>query len=104
MPTQDRRGRGDGAPRRRPAAAKTSDKLAADAFEQPVPEDMTADLESQAADFMADNDAWMYGPNAPTVLEILDRLEEMGPEEARPLAQAWPRERPQDRPQARRRR
>jgi hypothetical protein len=50
---------------------------------------MTADLESQAADFMADNDAWMYGPNAPTVLEILDRLEEIGPEEARPLAQAW---------------
>ncbi|HEX7545021.1 MAG TPA: hypothetical protein VF361_09470 [Candidatus Limnocylindrales bacterium] len=89
MPTQDRRGRGDGVPRRRPAAAKTSHKLAADAVEQPVPEDMTADLESQAADFMADNDAWMYGPNAPTVLEILDRLEEMGPEEARPLAQAW---------------
>ena len=89
MPTQHRRGRGDGVPRRRPAAAKTSDKLVADAFEQPVPEDMTADLESQAADFMADNDAWMYGPNAPTVLEILDRLEEMGPEEARPLAQAW---------------
>jgi len=89
MPTQHRRGRGDGVPRRRPAAAKTSGKLVADAFEQPVPEDMTADLESQAADFMADNDAWMYGPNAPTVLEILDRLEEIGPEEARPLAQAW---------------
>lgn len=89
MPTQDRRGRGDGAPRRRPAAAKTSDKLAADALEQPVPEDMTADLESQAADFLAGNDTWMYGPNASTVLEMLDRLEEMGPEQARPLAQAW---------------
>ena len=80
MPTQDRRGRGDGAPRRRPAAASV---------EEPVPEDMTADLESQAADFMADNDVWMYGPNAPTVLEMLDRLEEMGPEQARPLALAW---------------
>jgi hypothetical protein len=57
--------------------------------EQAVPEDLTADLESQAADFMADNDVWMYGPNAPTVLEMLDRLEEMGPDQARPLAQAW---------------
>jgi hypothetical protein len=53
------------------------------------PEDMTADLESQAADYLADNDAWMYGPNAGTVLEILDRLEEIGPYEARPLAEAW---------------
>ena len=53
------------------------------------PEDMTADLELQAADYLADNDAWMYGPNAETVLEILDRLEESGPNEARPIAEAW---------------
>ncbi|MGD0122395.1 MAG: hypothetical protein ABSC46_07535 [Candidatus Limnocylindrales bacterium] len=53
------------------------------------PEDMTADLESQAADYLADNDAWMYGPNAEAVLEILDRLEELTPAEARPLAEAW---------------
>ena len=53
------------------------------------PEDMTADLESQAADYLAGNDVWMYGPNAEAVLEILDRLEEMTPAEARPLAEAW---------------
>ena len=53
------------------------------------PEDMTADLESQAADYLADNDVWMYGPNAAAVLDILDRLEELGPSEARPLAEAW---------------
>jgi hypothetical protein len=53
------------------------------------PEDMTADLESQAADYLADNDVWMYGPNAEAVLEILDRLEEIVPDEARPLAEAW---------------
>jgi len=53
------------------------------------PEDMTADLESQAADYLADNDTWMYGPNAAAVLDILDRLEEVGPEQARPLAEAW---------------
>jgi hypothetical protein len=53
------------------------------------PEDMTADLESQAADYLADNDTWMYGPNAAAVLDILDRLEELGPAEARPLAEAW---------------
>jgi hypothetical protein len=53
------------------------------------PEDMTADLESQAADYLADNDVWMYGPNAEAVLEILDRLEEMVPDQARPLAEAW---------------
>lgn len=53
------------------------------------PEDMTADLESQAADYLADNDVWMYGPNAEAVLEILDRLEELTPAEARPLAEAW---------------
>lgn len=53
------------------------------------PEDMTADLESQAADYLAGNDVWMYGPNAEAVLEILDRLEELVPAEARPLAEAW---------------
>ena len=53
------------------------------------PEDMTADLESQAADYLADNDTWMYGPNAAAVLDILDRLEELSPAEARPLAEAW---------------
>jgi hypothetical protein len=54
-----------------------------------LPEDMTADLESQAADYLADNDVWMYGPNAEAVLEILDRLEDIVPAEARPLAEAW---------------
>ncbi len=53
------------------------------------PEDVTADLESQAADYLAGNDVWMYGPNAEAVLEILDRLEELVPAEARPLADAW---------------
>jgi hypothetical protein len=53
------------------------------------PEDMTADLQSQAADYLAGNDVWMYGPNAGAVLEILDRLEEISPTEARPLAEAW---------------
>ncbi len=53
------------------------------------PEDMTADLESQAADYLAGNDVWMYGANAVAVLEILDRLEEISPTEARPLAEAW---------------
>ncbi|HEX7591449.1 MAG TPA: hypothetical protein VF375_05805 [Candidatus Limnocylindrales bacterium] len=54
-----------------------------------LPEDMTADLDSQAADYLADNDAWMYGPNADAVLEILDRLEEIGPDDARPIVEAW---------------
>src|ERR1035437_5899102 len=54
-----------------------------------LPEDMTADLDSQAADYLADNDAWMYGPNADAVLEILDRLEEIDPDDARPLVEAW---------------
>ena len=90
MPTQDRRDKSVGAPHRRPAThQRASGKAVADAARQPVPEDMTADLESQAADFMADNDAWMYGPNAATVLAMLDRLEEMAPEQARPLARAW---------------
>jgi hypothetical protein len=54
-----------------------------------LPEDMTADLDSQAAEYFADNDVWMYGPNAAAVLEILDWLEEIVPSEARPLAAAW---------------
>jgi len=53
------------------------------------PEDLTADLESQAADYLAGNDVWMYGPNATAVLEILDRLEDLSPDEGRPLAEAW---------------
>ena len=52
-------------------------------------EDTSADLDSQAADYFADNDVWMYGPNAPAVLEILDWLEEIVPSEALPLAEAW---------------
>jgi hypothetical protein len=31
----------------------------------------------------------MYGPNAVAILEILDRIEEIGPDQARPLAEAW---------------
>jgi hypothetical protein len=65
------------------------------------PEDMTADLESQAADYLADNDVWMYGPNAVAVLDILDRLEELVPAEARPLAEAWLAIPKSDRDQAR---
>ena len=57
--------------------------------EQGQPEYTAAELESQAAEYLADNDAWMYGPNAEAVLEILDQLEEIGPREARPLAEAW---------------
>ncbi len=53
------------------------------------PEDMTADLESQAADYLADNDSWMYGSSAEAVLEILDRLEDIVPAEARLIAEAW---------------
>jgi hypothetical protein len=65
------------------------------------PEDMTADLESQAADYLAGNDIWMYGPNAEAVLEIIDRLEEITPDEARPLAEAWQAIPKSDRDQAR---
>ncbi len=50
---------------------------------------MTADLESQAADYLADNDVWMYGPNAVDILAILDRLEDLDPADARPVAEAW---------------
>jgi hypothetical protein len=71
---------------------ETDDELDEDAGEEEAgdrPEDMTADLESQAADYLAGNDVWMYGPNAEAVLEILDRLEEIGPSDARPIAEAW---------------
>jgi hypothetical protein len=53
------------------------------------PEDMDADLEAQAADYLADNDTWMYGPNAAAVIEILDRIEDLNPAQARPIADAW---------------
>jgi hypothetical protein len=53
------------------------------------PEDMEADLRSQAADYLADNDVWLYGPHAKEVLEVLDRLEEVGPDDAESIAQAW---------------
>ena len=53
------------------------------------PEDMDADLESQAADYLADNDAWLYGPYAKDVLEVIDRLEEVGPDDAEAIAEAW---------------
>ena len=66
------------------------------------PEDMTADLDSQAADYLAGNDVWMYGPNAEAVLEILDRLEDIVPDEARPLSEAWLAIPKSDREQARR--
>jgi hypothetical protein len=66
-----------------------------------LPEDMTADLESQAADYLAGNDVWMYGPNAEDVLEILDRLEEIGPSDAGPIVQAWQAIPKPDRAQAR---
>ncbi len=53
------------------------------------PEDMAADLQSQAADYLAGNDVWMYGPNAGAVLEILDRLEDVTPADGRAIAEAW---------------
>jgi len=65
-----------------------SDEADGDEIEE-LAEDMTADLDSQAADFFADNDVWMYGPNATAVVEILDWLEEITPVEARPLSEAW---------------
>ena len=55
----------------------------------PEPEDMEADLEGQAADYLADNDVWLYGPYAKEVLEVLDRLEEVGPDDAEAIAEAW---------------
>ena len=60
---------------------------AEDAEDQP--EDMDADLESQAADYLADNDVWLYGLHAKEVLEVLDRLEEVGPDDAEAISQSW---------------
>jgi hypothetical protein len=54
-----------------------------------APEDRGADLESQAADYLADNDVWLYGPKAPEVLAILDRLEEVGVDDGAAIAEAW---------------
>ena len=62
---------------------------AEDAVGEDEPEDMDADLEAQAADYLAGNDVWMYGPNAEAVMEILDELEETGPAGARLVAEAW---------------
>ncbi len=53
------------------------------------PEYSAADLASQAADYLADNDVWMYGTNAPDAIAILDALEDAGAEELVPLAEAW---------------
>ena len=92
MPTQDPSDKAPELPHRphrRPTVGTKPARAVSGSVADAVPEDLTADLESQAADFLADNDAWMYGPNAAIVLEMLDRLEEMGPEQARPLAQAW---------------
>jgi hypothetical protein len=74
-----------------PAGEAPADEAPADEApaDEELPEDMTADLDSQAAEYFAGNDVWMYGPNAAAVLEILDWLEEMVPSEARPLAEAW---------------
>jgi len=86
---------GPESPRTKDEATETADRAAA---EEPAdaagtsvdePEDLTADLESQAAEYLADNDTWMYGPNAADILAILDRLEDLAPSEARPIAEAW---------------
>jgi hypothetical protein len=53
------------------------------------PEFSPAELESQATEYLADNDTWMYGPNAAEVVAILDALEDSGPDELVPLAAAW---------------
>jgi hypothetical protein len=65
---------------------ETEDEAAGPADE---PEDMDADLESQAADYLADNDVWLYGPRAKDVLEALERLEEVDPHDAEAIAEAW---------------
>ncbi len=60
-----------------------------DLDEADAPEDLEADLESQAADYLADNDEWLYGPNAQDVLAILDRLEGVSVEDGTAIAGAW---------------
>ena len=69
--------------------------------DEAVPEDTGADLESQAADYLADNDTWLYGPNARDVLDILDRLEELETADASTIAEAWRNAPKSDRDQAR---
>ncbi len=66
---------------------KETDEIEAEATD--APEDLDADLESQAADYLAGNDLWQYGPNAPDVLAILDRLEEVGLADGTAIAEAW---------------
>jgi hypothetical protein len=74
----------------------------AKAVDADLPEDVTADLESQAADYLAGNELWMYGPNAEEVMAILDQLEEIGPEQAEVIAAAWNEIPKSDRDRARR--
>ena len=76
--------RGDRNERREPEEIEEPEKTEGDA-----PEDLDADLESQAADYLAGNDVWLYGPNAPAVLAILDRLEEVGVADGTAIAEAW---------------
>jgi hypothetical protein len=47
------------------------------------------DLQAQAVEYLADNDAWMFGPNAAAVVALLDRLEGIGPDDGASLAEAW---------------
>jgi hypothetical protein len=69
--------------------APEADDEVEDAEGLPEPEDMDADLEGQAADYLADNDVWLYGPYAKEILEILERLEEVDPDDAGAIAEAW---------------
>jgi hypothetical protein len=64
-------------------------ELEDESADEDAPEDTAADLDSQAADYLADNDAWLYGPYATAVLEVLDRLEAVGPDDAGIIAEVW---------------
>jgi hypothetical protein len=88
---RDRDSKTEDAPAETPAGDdfESADLEEAEPEAEQLAEDTSADLDSQAADYFADNDVWMYGPNAPAVLEILDWLEEIVPSEALPLAEAW---------------
>lgn len=70
-------------------AAEATDPGQDSELDEGLAEDTTADLESQAADFLADNDLWVYGPQAQDVLDVLDLLENMGPGQAKEIAEAW---------------
>jgi hypothetical protein len=48
-----------------------------------------ADPETNAAEFLAENDAWMFGSNCRPIVAILERLEEIGPADGGPIADAW---------------